>query len=181
MLTIRRIYLYLVAAISLTGVTWAVIGLLRLIFSEGIGPGQITGLATWLAVIIVGLPIFLFHWLLAQRLAAKDNGERGSMIRRVYLYGLMAAGAAPVIGNIYRLVDNGLLALLGGTRPDYYPYDLTTPEHLAAIVIWGVVWVYLWRQVGEDNRRLTGDSAAAGSELSGVRRLYRLAFALAGL
>jgi hypothetical protein len=83
MLIIRRIYLYLVAAISLIGVTWAVIGLARLILSEGIGRGQITGLATWLAVIIVGLPIFLFHWLLAQRLTAQDEEERCSIVRRI--------------------------------------------------------------------------------------------------
>ena len=44
MLTVRRVYLYLVAAISLTVVTWAVIALARLILSEGIGQGQITGL-----------------------------------------------------------------------------------------------------------------------------------------
>ena len=64
MLTIRRIYLYLVAAISLVTITWSVIGLARLVLSEGIGAGQITGLATLLATIIVGLPIFLFHWLM---------------------------------------------------------------------------------------------------------------------
>ena len=62
MQTVRRVYLYLVSAVSLIGVSWAVIGLVRLIISEGIGQGQIIGLASWLAVIIVGLPIFLFHW-----------------------------------------------------------------------------------------------------------------------
>lgn len=188
MRTIRRTYLYLVAAVSLIGVTWSAIGLARLILSEGIGRGQITGLATWLAVIIVGLPIFLFHWLFAQRLADQDEEERGSILRRVYLFGIMAAGATPIISNLYRLVDNGFLALVGGTRPDYYPYNLTVPEHLVAVLVWGVVWVYLWRQVQLDDRSLAirnraGEETSTHEwvELRGVRRLYLLAFCIAGL
>mgnify|MGYP006955180525 CR=1 FL=1 len=51
MLAIRRIYLYAVSAISLVAVTWAVIALARLILDEGIGEGQIIGLAAGLAVI----------------------------------------------------------------------------------------------------------------------------------
>ena len=182
MLTVRRIYLYLVAAISLIGVTWAVIGLGRLILSEGIGRGQITGLATWLAVIIVGLPIFLFHWLMAQRLVAKDATERDSIVRRIYLYGVMAAGAAPIVSNIYRLVDNGLLALVGGKRLSYYPYDLTNAEHLAALVIWIIIWVYVWQLVRTDNRHMAaGGILPTGDNAGGIRRLYLVAFSLAGL
>ena len=43
MFTVRRVYLYLVAAVSLISVSWAVIGLARLILGEGIGQGQIIG------------------------------------------------------------------------------------------------------------------------------------------
>jgi hypothetical protein len=58
--------------------------------SEGIGQGQITGLASALAIIIVGLPIYVFHWLMAQRLAGQDEAERASLIRRLYFYAMMA-------------------------------------------------------------------------------------------
>ncbi len=176
MLTVRRIYLYLVAAISLVVVTWSIIGLLRLILDEGIGRGQITGLATWLAAIIVGLPIFLFHWLTAQKYAAADEEERASVVRRIFFYGLMGAGAAPIISNVYRLVDNVFLSLTGGTFETYYPYDLTTGQHLAAIVVWGVVWLYLWRQVRQDNQTVRLQDANLT-----VRRLYLVALAVAGL
>jgi hypothetical protein len=191
MQTVRRVYLYLVSAVSLIGVSWAVIGLARLIISEGIGQGQIIGLASWLAVIIVGLPIFLFHWLMAQRLADQDPEERGSIIRRIFLYGILAAGAAPIISNIYRLVDNTLLTLLGGSRPDYYPYDLTIGEHLVALLIWGVIWIYVWWQIQTDNRLIMSQLAsnkrgqahpvAGRDDWGGVRRIYLLAFSLAGL
>lgn len=182
MLTIRRIYLYLVSAISLIGVTWAVIGLVRLIISEGIGQGQIIGLATGLAIIIVGLPIFLFHWLMAQRLVDKDEAERRAVIRRIYFYGVMSAGAAPIISNLYRLVDNGLLFVLGGTRPNYYPYNLTTGEHVAALLVWIVIWIYLWRQVQLDDQKLGDQPTSTGAvERGGIRRIYLLALSLTGL
>jgi hypothetical protein len=176
MLTVRRIYLYLVAAISLTVVTWSVIGLIRLILSEGIGEGQIIGLATLLAAIIVGIPIFLFHWLMAQRLTVKNAEERESIVRRIYFYGLLLVGAAPILSNLYRLVDDGLVLLLGGMQRDYYPYSLSVGEHLAAILVWGVIWVYLWRQVQADNRLLP----PLEINLT-IHRLYLLILSLAGL
>lgn len=178
MLTVRRIYLYLVSAISLVAVTWSVIGLARLIVSEGIGEGQIIGLATLLAMIIVGLPIFLFHWLMAQRLVDRSEEERESPIRQIYFYVILAIGATVIFSNVYRLVDNGLITLVGGTPQDYYPYDLTTAEHLAAILVWAVVWYYHWR----DTRHRYGDQLTSVQEVNlGVRRLYLLAFSLAGL
>ena len=101
MLTVRRIYLYAVSAVSLVAVTWAVISLIRLILDGGVGQGQITGLAWALAVIIVGLPIFLFHWLLAQRLAVSSVEERESAVRHAFFYVIMAAAATPFFSNIY--------------------------------------------------------------------------------
>lgn len=172
MLNVRRIYLYAVSAISFVAVTWAVIGLARLILTEGIGQGQIIGLAWGLAVIIVGLPIFLFHWLMTQRLTGSNAEELGSPIRCGFFYVVMAAAAMPVFGNIYRLVDDLFLAVLGGTRPDTYPYDMTVAEHVVAILVWGVVWLYLWRFM----RQLPLTSINRS-----IRRLYLLFFSLAGL
>ncbi|MCP4361968.1 MAG: hypothetical protein GY796_28490, partial [Chloroflexi bacterium] len=178
MLTVRRIYLYLVAAISLVTVSWSVIGLARLIISEGIGQGQIIGLASLLAVIIVGLPIYLFHWLMAQRLVARSPEEAESPIRQLYFYVIMTAAAAPIISNVYRLFDNALLALVGGIRADYYPYDLSAAEHLIAILIWIVVWIYNWRFARPlSDRRLESTLVIN----LGIRRVYLLIFSLGGL
>jgi hypothetical protein len=197
MQAVRRIYVYLVSAISLIGVAWAVIGLIRLIIDKGIGQGQIIGLASWLAVIIVGLPIFLFHWLMAQRQVATSPDERISVIRKIFLYGVFTAGVTPISSNVYRLVNNLLLTLVGGDRPDYYPYNLTTGEHLAVLLVWGVVIFYLWRQILIDRRPAAAPQQAAptpepkdtsflavldvDTDPDGIRRVYLLIFALAGL
>lgn len=178
MLAVRRVYLYAVSAISLVAVTWAVIALARLILDEGIGQGQLIGLAAGLAVIIVGGPIFLFHWLMAERLVADSPEERTSPVRYLFFYGVLTAAALPVLSNIYRLVDDLLLALLGGQSPNYYPYDLSVPDHLAAILVWGVVWLFVarfvWGQVAQ--------TGAPNYDINlTLRRLYLLGFSLGGL
>ena len=86
MRTPRRIYIYAVAAISLYAVTWSVISLLQGLFFASFGSSS-AALAFQIAVIVIGLPIFLGHWLWAQRLAARDRDEQESVARQAYLYG----------------------------------------------------------------------------------------------
>ncbi|NOQ40817.1 MAG: hypothetical protein GQ562_10935, partial [Anaerolineales bacterium] len=66
MKTIRRLYIYLVTLISLEVVVWALITLSRSIFEEGFTHAA-DSLAGGLAFILVGLPVFFFHWWMAQR------------------------------------------------------------------------------------------------------------------
>jgi hypothetical protein len=179
MLTVRRVYLYLVTAISLTAVTWAVIALARLVLTEGIGQGQITGLATMLAIIIVGLPIFLFHWLMAQRLAKASPDERRSPVRQLFFYSMLAIAATPIWANIYRLVEKALIWLVGGEIPySVYPYDLTLTEHITAILIWGIIGLYLWRLAQTQDH---GPQTIVELINRGIWRFYLLAFATVGL
>jgi len=90
----------------------------------------------------------------------------------------MAAGAAPIFSNIYRLVDNLFLTLFGGIRPDYYPYNMNAAEHGVAVLVWGVIWVYVWRYVR--SQTVTPSLPVHTINLT-IRRLYLLIFSLAGL
>ena len=54
MSSIRRGYIYLVSAISLQAVAWAIIALLRNLFVFGIDP---VAVAFQIAVIVIGLPV----------------------------------------------------------------------------------------------------------------------------
>ena len=82
MVTVRRWYVFLVCAVSLQPVTWAVIALLRNLFISGRG-APVTAIAFQIAVIVIGLPVFLVHWLWAQRLAGRDADEHESALRRL--------------------------------------------------------------------------------------------------
>ena len=66
MKSIRRLYFYLVAFISIEVVLWGLILLLRSILDNKVSGGA-DDLAQALALILVGVPIFLIHWLWAQR------------------------------------------------------------------------------------------------------------------
>src|SRR5512140_3365148 len=107
MLTVRRVYRYLVAFISLEVVIWGAVSLGRSIACGGNALcGQATTLALGLAGILVGAPFFLVHWLLAQRLARRDEDERASGIRAVFFYGVLLATLLPIAQNLLAFLDH---------------------------------------------------------------------------
>ncbi len=80
MKSIRRLYFYLVALISIEVVLWGLVGLLRSIVDQTVSGGADT-LAQALALILVGVPIFLVHWMWAQRASARDEEVKTATIR----------------------------------------------------------------------------------------------------
>ena len=108
MKTVRRLYFYAVSLISIEVVLWGLINLLRSIVSQTVG-GTAEVLARALALTVVGLPIFLFHWLWAQRLAAADDEERTASLRAIFFYGILLGTLIPLIQNLLALVKRTLL------------------------------------------------------------------------
>ncbi len=103
MKTIRRIYFYAVALISMEVVLWGMIGLARSIFSNS-SSGGVSQLSEALALILVGVPVFGIHWRAAQRSASKDEEERSSAVRALFFY-------AALLGLLIPLTQNGLAVL----------------------------------------------------------------------
>ena len=176
MSSIRRWYVYLISAISLQAVTWALISLLRFLLIPRLNaPRQ--AIAFSIAVILTGLPFFVVHWLWAQRLAAKATDERASTIRRLYLFGMMAGFLSPFIANAYDLLGTLLQAESTASRQ---AHGLTSSNavlyHLLALLILAVLWSY-------HQRIANGDSEAVPETANAtiVRRLYVLGFSAAGL
>lgn len=175
----RRWYIYLVCAISLQAVTWAVIALLRNLLARG--GGGVTSIAFQIATILIALPIFLVHWLWAQRLAAREVSEREAGLRGLYHYGMMAGFLAPVIANAYSLF--AYLFWLAAGRPGFdssFGYESTPVRgilyNLIAIIVCALLWFYQQRVAAEDSKSITeGDSFAT------VRRLYLFVFSAWGL
>src|SRR5688572_9381992 len=97
MKTIRRSYDYQVAIISLEVVVWGVIGLLRSIIRGSDIVNGSEALAQALALIFVGVPIFLFHWLWSQNASAKDPEEKTASLRAIFLYGTLLGTLIPAV------------------------------------------------------------------------------------
>lgn len=176
MSTTRRWYIYLISAISLQAVTWALIALLRNMFVFNLDP---LAVAFQIAVIIIGLPAYIIHWMWAQRSVEKSDEERGSALRRAYLYGMMATFLGSFIANAFSLVSI-LLGAADSVRQQYSLRNLPTSDlviyHLIAIIILGLLWFYHQRVTRGDSKEIpeTGNSAT-------VRRLYVYGFSAAGL
>jgi hypothetical protein len=174
---IRRLYLYAVAIVSLEVVLWGVIGLARLILAGQEIGSDAGALAGALSLILVGVPVFLLHWWLAQRAAIGDIDERSSRVRAVFLYGGLLAVLVPAAQNTLAALSRSLVVLFGG-RPDMALVGggQSLSDNLVAIVLNLLVAVYLYRVLGED-----WQASLQGDGFADFRRIYRYAWMLYGL
>ena len=177
MKSIRRLYFYLVAFISIEVVLWGLVGLLRSIVDRSISGGE-DALAQALALILVGLPFFLFHWLWAQRAAAREEEEQNASLRAVFLYGILLATLIPVAQNLLSLIDRTFVELAGlGIGRAFRSFSRqTAADNLIAILMNGIVALYFWNVLKLDWLKLTDQE-----NYSDVRRLYRYLWMLYGL
>lgn len=177
MKSIRRLYFYLVALISVEVVVWGLISLLRSIVDETISGGA-DALAQALALILVGVPIFLVHWLWAQRASAREEEEKEASLRAVYLYAILLGTLIPVVQNVLSFVNRALVQATGlGVERAFSAFrNQSLADNLIAIVMNLVVAAYFWTV-------LRGEWATLKDRenFSEVRRLYRYLWMLYGL
>ena len=176
MRTIRRLYFYLVASISLEVVLWGVIGLLRSILSFAL-VGVADTLAQALALVLVGVPIFLFHWLWTKRVATHDEEEQTASLRAIFFYAVLLGTLVPVVQNLLALVDRAILNLAGiSTAQAILGASQTWQDNLIAIVINLVAASYFWHSLNQAWKSLPGRD-----NFTDVRRLYRFLWVLYSL
>ena len=183
MATIRRLYIYLICAISLQATAWALVFLLRGLLVSEIGAPDLER-AFQMAVILVGLPVYVGHWAWARRLVQGSPDERTAGLRHLYLHGMMAGFLAPLLANAYDLLGSFLQA--SGTLDRHFQVCSWDCEdfslsgqvvyHLIPILVLGLLWEY---------HRRTAAADASPSLLAGlggaVRRLYIFGFSAVGL
>ena len=176
MKTVRRLYFYAVAFISLEVVLWGLIGLLRSILNAYI-TNNADALAQALSLILVGVPIFLFHWLWTQRVSARDEEEKTAGLRAVFFYLTLLATLIPVIQNLLALVDRGLLtalnisaylSIVGGSQ--------TWLDNIVGILMNTAIAAYFWNILRGEWLTLPNKE-----NFSDTRRLYRFVWTLYGL
>ena len=182
MKSIRRLYFYLVAFISIEVVLWGLILLLRSILDNKISGGA-DDLAQALALILVGVPIFLIHWLWTQRASAREEEEKTATLRAVFLYGILLATLIPIVQNLLAFINR---SFIGAARIEYYRAFVggtqTLPDNFIAIAMNLIVAAYFWNVLREEWTTLPDPQTGAGNEnFSEVRRLYRYIWTLYGL
>ena len=182
----RRVYFYGVAFASLVMLAIGLNGLGELLLDRlaGVLPGAgqtvsrpLSELTQSVALVLVGLPVWLLHWRLAQRAAEREEGEREAALRRLYLYAVLLTFALRWAFSANELLQAALGALLGAdlsTGRGALGRALLAP--LPWIVVSGALWAY-HRQVVVGDRRLVGEAGASAT----LRRWYVYGLAFAGL
>ncbi|MBL8063030.1 MAG: hypothetical protein JNK32_08440 [Anaerolineales bacterium] len=177
MKTIRRLYFYAVAFISIEVVLWGVIGLLRSIINTEEIVSSASALAQALSLIFVGVPIFLIHWVWAQRASAKEEEENSASVRAVFLYGILLATLIPVIQNFLALINRTFLstanlysyrAVVGGSQ--------TWTDNLIAMVVNLFIAAYFWNIL-----KVNWGKLSETENFAEIRRLYQFVWVLYGL
>ncbi|NJC99002.1 MAG: hypothetical protein C3F07_04280 [Anaerolineales bacterium] len=176
MKSIRRLYFYLVAFISIEVVLWGLILLIRSML-DNIVSGTVDDLAQALALILVGVPIFLVHWLWAQRASAREEEEKEATLRAVFLYAILIGTLVPVVQNLLAFINRSFLgaarlstvrAFIGGSQ--------TLTDNIVAIIMNLIVAAYFWSVL-----RAEWTTLKDRENFSEVRRLYRYIWMLYGL
>ncbi len=166
MTTLRRAYLYGVSFVSLHVALWTAVGLGQLAVNPpGVGGLSRTWLAGLLSTLIVATPFYLLHWLLAQRLAARETAEREAGLRGLYLRLVMASTAVPALVGAVQLLESPLRWALGEAEA----LDVGMMLSRAVLVLFaGTVWAYAARQA-----MLDGVSLQEGGTRATIHRAYR--------
>lgn len=176
MRTVRRLYFYLLTLIGSQALVWGAIHLLRTLVNEGL-TGSVSSLATGLALVMVGLPVFLFHWLIAQHDAARDEEESTSRIRAVFFYAVRVWTLLPVVFSVMALLNRALADLMNLAEVGVlFGGDQTASDNLISIAVNLLMFAYFDTRLRSDWRTLSSDHF-----LAEARRLYRYLWTLFSL
>jgi hypothetical protein len=185
----RRLYLYFIAAVSISVLAVAATNLLELLFTalhdafaaDGVvraDPDDVRrALSIYVSLTIVALPIWLVHWWLIERDIGRNDDtadeERRSDLRALYLSAGLAIPFIIWTVNGVNLLQRGFAWLLDAER-QYYGGGVTT--WLALTVVAGTIWMYhAWLRIRDS--RVTSMTGAS----DWLPRLYRYAAAFTGV
>jgi hypothetical protein len=166
--TVRRIYHYAVAATGLV-LLWIGAGMVvqvlldMLLTGNSVVGTQIwqTPLATGLSLVAVGAPVWAVHWRRVQATAQETGeagaAERGSLPRRIYLYGVSLAGALVILFYLAQVLYRLFLVLMGDRSTIFFGPELA--EDLARTAIAAILWAVHLSALRADTRLAAATSA----------------------
>lgn len=137
--TIQRVYFYVVTFVSLLMIINGIILLTDFIF-DGFSQGEIGNpnplqAATGLTFIIVGIPLWGFHWRHINHRVDANLLDQNSPLRQFYFYLVLSIGIASIAKNLIDASES-LIRL-----EDF------SISPLVSILLWLLVWIYHWTRL----------------------------------
>ena len=182
---IRRLYLYLIAFISLIAGLSAAYGLIEVLIRLWISDGTVPGLSATGSVqraiaqpggfLIVSAPIFLIHWRYIRRLVLQP-GESRAALRKLFIYAALATTAYVSARSLYHIIEGSLQLLLGAapSEEELRPGGWVAQFFHAGIHL--ILSLYFARLLQED-----GDLGVELGWAGSWRRLFQLLVGLVAL
>jgi hypothetical protein len=155
---IRRLYLYLIAAIGLSALLVGLSGdmsvFIRTLSGQFFNNSLKEQLAWFTAAIIAGLPVWILPWRSAQRgaLSSEPSGpdERRSIVRKIYLYFFIFVATMTVLSSMVYIVYQVLRVILGVPGTGILISDIG--QAIAYSLISIAVWLYHGAALRSDDR-----------------------------
>jgi hypothetical protein len=153
----QRVYFYLMAFLGLATWTIGLCMIFGLLVETGTDVTATAGwwrhqLATALAMLVVGTPIWLYYWNgILKRIKAGGIDEWRALSRRIFLYTIIGAAivllAADLVNIVYELLRNSLSGHFSANFLNDAKWGLQTIV-VAALLLW-----YHWRNLRADQHR----------------------------
>ncbi|MCH9009761.1 MAG: hypothetical protein IIC21_03950 [Chloroflexi bacterium] len=163
--TVRRLYFYIVSFVALMMASNGVVLIIRFLLDSIFGGPSVSSSVNLLAggasLVVIGLPLWGFHWWFMQRTVSRMPVETRSILRKFYIY--------VVLGVSIGLTLNAAVELLQWA---FQTRDFTA-YHIGAAVVWIPVWFFHWR--------LEQSEGQPSEDTLGIRRLYIYLVSLATL
>jgi hypothetical protein len=179
--TIRRVYAYLLAFAGLAMVSIAAANLVQLLVDLVLQSPAVRidryvrdTVSWWAAAALVGLPVWLLHWIWIGRSVRSDPQERASTLRRLYLYAALLGATLEMVGSARDALDSAFASVVGVSTPGAALDAIARPLPFTLIAL--CVWLAHWRIAATD-RALVGERGGSAT----LRRWYMYGAALAGL
>ncbi|MBW7884733.1 MAG: hypothetical protein H3C34_19255 [Caldilineaceae bacterium] len=178
---VRRLYVYIVALVSLVAGLASVNDLLDVLSRQWLaGNGDLllhaafvrTAVARSSGIMLVATPLFLIHWWLAQR-RRHESDERDSVLRKLFLYGATGVSLGFFLTTTYFLIRD-MAALAFGVLPDNVDLLPSNWLHWTLMAAIGAALAAHWRLVLEHDGDL-------GREERGGRIVRQLFATIVGL
>jgi Domain of unknown function (DUF5671) len=168
---IRRIYMYVLAFAGLLMLAAGAANLGRVLVEiltqmQPGAPDYVRDqVSQWGAAALLGLPVWLIHWWWAQRLAAANEQERSSTLRRLYVYAVLAIAVLGGAVAAHEALENAVSGRWAQAA-----------TYLPILAVASVVWIFTWR-IAADDRNAVGETGGSAT----LRRWYVYGAAVIGL
>jgi len=159
--TPEHAYRYLTAASGLLTASVGLVALIALVIEvvAGRGPDLLRSADWWrndlvlgLTCLLVGVPLWVRYWSQAQDHADEGLSERQVLPRRVFLFSIFGLAVLVALIDLTVVLYQVFRSLLDGTSGTL----LAVRWNLALVLVAGVVGIYYWLILREDQRLLPG-------------------------